>query len=211
MAIGVMLFAVFQKDMASIKLYLESTDTIISRQPLWLQGIQIMLIGDFTGYWIHRALHNGWLRRFHAIHHSPVSLDWLSSVRLHPINDLLMRAPQVMVILGVGYSPISIVSYVPFLTLYAIMLHANLNWTYGKISLVFASPVFHRWHHTAQDENLNKNFAGLFPVFGMVFGTYYLPRGKAPERFGVQSANVPDGFWGQILYPFRKSDTRTLL
>ena len=28
-------------------------------------------------------------------------------------------------------------------------VHANLNWTLGPFRYVLASPVFHRWHHTA--------------------------------------------------------------
>lgn len=210
-AIGLTLFAVFRNDIGAVRLYIENTDTLLSRQPLWLQAIQIILIGDFVGYWMHRAFHHGWLWGFHAIHHSSVSLDWLSSVRLHPVNDLLMRLPQVMVILGLGFSPIAMVGYAPFLTFYAIMIHANLNWSYGKFGLIFASPVFHRWHHTAEDEGLNKNFAGLIPVYDMLFGTYYMPKGKLPEKFGVRDGHMPDGFWGQMLCPFRKSKAKASL
>lgn len=210
-AVGLMLFAVFQQDMATVKQYLENIDTPLSRQPLWLQAIQIILIGDFIGYWMHRAFHQGRLWAFHAIHHSSVSLDWLSSVRIHPVNDLLMRLPQVMVILAMGFSPIAIAGYAPFLALYAIIIHANLNWSYGKFGVLFASPVFHRWHHTAEDAGLNRNFAGLIPAYDMLFGTYYMPKGKLPEVFGARDAQVPDGFWGQMLYPFRKSAAKAPL
>ena len=30
---------------------------ILSRQPLWLQGIEVFVIGDFLGYWQHRWFH----------------------------------------------------------------------------------------------------------------------------------------------------------
>src|SRR5262245_46398252 len=50
----------------------------ISLQPSWLQACEIVFIGDFLGYWIHRLFHhNAWLWPFHAIHHSSEQLDWL--------------------------------------------------------------------------------------------------------------------------------------
>ena len=39
----------------------------LSRQPLWLQAIQIYLIVDFCSYWNHRMFHNGRWWPFHAV------------------------------------------------------------------------------------------------------------------------------------------------
>jgi sterol desaturase/sphingolipid hydroxylase (fatty acid hydroxylase superfamily) len=97
-----------------------------------------------------------------------------------------------------------VAAYVPFLTFYAIMLHANVSWTFGPLRNVFASPTFHRWHHTSEDLALNKNFAGLFPVFDRLFGTLYLPDDKRPTDFGAHNASMPEGFLGQMAYPFRQ-------
>jgi sterol desaturase/sphingolipid hydroxylase (fatty acid hydroxylase superfamily) len=69
---------------------------------------------------------------------------------------------------------------------------------------VIASPVFHRWHHTAEDEGLDKNFAGLFPAFDALFGTLYLPAGRQPRDFGVRGEAVPETLLGQLAYPFRR-------
>jgi hypothetical protein len=85
------------------------------------------------------------------------------------------------------------------------MVHANLNWTFGPLKYVFASPVFHRWHHTLEDEGLDKNFAPTFPVLDLIFGTFYMPPGKLPARFGVHDTEFPEGFLGQFVYPFRRS------
>lgn len=209
-SIGLLLIVVFMEDIATIKAYLTHTDTLLSRQPFWLQAIQIILIGDFVGYWMHRAFHSGWLWRFHLIHHSSVSLDWLSSVRRHPLNDLVMRLAQVIVILGLGYSPGAVAAYAPFLSFYAILLHANVNWSFGRLGLVIASPVFHRWHHTSENEGLDKNFAGLIPAYDMLFGTFYMPKGKMPEKFGLLDQQAPGGFLAQMLFPFRQAKTRRL-
>jgi sterol desaturase/sphingolipid hydroxylase (fatty acid hydroxylase superfamily) len=63
----------------------------LAAQPLALQGAEIFVLGDFLGYWQHRLFHGRSLWPFHAIHHSSTDLDWLSSVRLHPVNDVVSR------------------------------------------------------------------------------------------------------------------------
>lgn len=32
---------------------------------------------------------------------------------------------------------------------------------------------------------MDKNFAGLFPIWDILFGTFYMPRGKVPADLGV--------------------------
>ena len=44
--------------------------------PAGLQALAMVAIGDFIGYWTHRAFHSGWLWRVHAVHHSSPQLDW---------------------------------------------------------------------------------------------------------------------------------------
>src|SRR5262249_8355033 len=74
-------------------------------------------------------------------------------------------------------------------------------WTFGPLRYVLASPVFHRWHHTTQEEGLNRNFAPTFPFLDLAFGTFYMPPGKLPERFGNGEPDYPEGFFGQLLRP----------
>jgi len=46
-----------------------------ARLPLWAQAVAILVLGDFVGYWMHRAFHGRQLWRFDAVHHSSVDLD----------------------------------------------------------------------------------------------------------------------------------------
>jgi sterol desaturase/sphingolipid hydroxylase (fatty acid hydroxylase superfamily) len=85
---------------------------------------------------------------------------------------------------------------------YSTMVHANLNWTFGPLRFVFASPVFHRWHHSAEESGNNKNFASTFPMLDVIFGTFHMPPGQLPEHFGNGEDDFPEDFWGQFLYPF---------
>jgi sterol desaturase/sphingolipid hydroxylase (fatty acid hydroxylase superfamily) len=175
-----------------------------SRLPLWLQAALILIIGDFIGYWMHRLFHGGRLWHFHAVHHSSVDLDWLSSVRLHPVNDALMRIAGTLPVVALGFAPVAVAGIVPVLTLMAILVHANLDWDWGPLRWLIVSPRFHRWHHTDETSARDKNFAGLLPLWDILFGTYHMPRGRTPERFGTDTP-VPPGLVGQLAFPFRRS------
>ena len=70
---------------------------------------------------------------------------------------------------------------------------------------MIASPTFHRWHHTCEQEGLDKNFAGLFAFLDLLFGTFYMPPGRQPERFGLAGQQIPKTVLGQLAYPFRRA------
>jgi sterol desaturase/sphingolipid hydroxylase (fatty acid hydroxylase superfamily) len=163
--------------------------------PVWAQTVTVLVAGDFIGYWAHRWFHGPRLWRFHAVHHSSEEVDWLSSVRLHPINDIGGRLLRAVPFAVLGFSPTVIAAYIPFLTFHALLLHANVKWTFGPLRYVISSPVFHRWHHSSELEAVGKNFSGLFPVWDVLFGTFYMPARQQPLTFGAPQAEVPEGFW----------------
>lgn len=173
----------------------------LASQPLWLQGIEIFVVGDFLGYWQHRLFHGRLLWPFHSVHHSSRELDWLSSVRLHPVNDVIGRFIVAVPLVAAGFNVGAVALYAPFATVYAIMIHANLDWDFGPLRYVIASPTFHRWHHTKEAEGLDKNFSGGLPIWDLLFGTFYMPRGEKPALFGIDD-DLPEGFIGQMLAPF---------
>ena len=173
----------------------------LSRQSVWLQAVQIYVLVDLIGYWVHRLFHGGRWWPFHAVHHSSEELDWLGALRVHPLNDLVNKLTQATPVLLLGYNPTVTLSTAPVLTLYAIFLHANVNWDFGPLRSVIATPVFHRWHHSKDRAAWDKNFAGLLPLWDIVFGTYYMPRGRWPENFGIPEP-MPGGFFGQLWAPF---------
>jgi len=187
----------------AIQAFFADSGGLVRRQPAVLQVLEVLLIGDFVGYWTHRLFHGRVLWRFHAVHHASRHLDWLSSVRLHPVNDVVSRLSAVVPVLLLGYPPTVLAAYVPFLTLWAIVLHANVRWSFGPFRYMLASPAFHRWHHTSEEEGLDKNFAGLFPFLDVLFGTFHMPKGRQAERFGLKDEAVPEGLLGQLAYPFR--------
>jgi sterol desaturase/sphingolipid hydroxylase (fatty acid hydroxylase superfamily) len=171
--------------------------------PLWAQAITFLVVSDFLTYWTHRAFHRVELWKYHAIHHSSEDLDWISAARFHPVNIFLGTVLVDVALLLAGISPNVMLWVGPFTTATSAMVHANLNWTFGPFKYVLASPVFHRWHHTAADRGGSSNFAGTFPIWDLIFGTFYMPANEMPDAYGVEDQHFPAGFVAQMAYPFR--------
>ena len=104
-------------------------------------------------------------------------------------------------VLLLGFDPGITVGTAVFFTFYAIFLHADVDWDFGPLRSVISTPVFHRWHHSKDPQAIDKNFAGLLPLWDILFGTYYMPRDRMPCDFGVPE-KVPTGYFGQLWHPF---------
>jgi sterol desaturase/sphingolipid hydroxylase (fatty acid hydroxylase superfamily) len=176
----------------------------VATQPLWLLTIEVLLLGDLIGYWTHRSFHQRRLWKFHAVHHCSTRLDWLSAVRVHPVNDVVSKLVPAVLLACLGFPFQVLAGYLAVLTFYTIVLHANVDWSYGPLRHIIASPVFHRWHHTTEEQGLNRNFAPLFPFIDLLFGTFLMPHRVRPERFGTDTTRVPESFLGQLLFPFQR-------
>lgn len=171
-----------------------------SRIPFWLQVPIVLALADFLSYWQHRLFHTRALWPVHAVHHSSRQLDWLSSGRFHPLNEIGVQLVNVVPVLALGFHASTFFVIAPFTTWYVVFLHANVPWTFGPLRHVVASPGFHRWHHTSEAEGQDKNFGGVLSVWDHLFGTFYMPQGRRATDFGTDDP-VPQGFFGQLVYP----------
>ena len=176
----------------------------LAQLPLWAQALVFLVVSDFLLYWFHRLYHGANLWKYHAIHHSSSEVDWISAARFHPVNILLGTVLVDVGLLLAGISPNVMLWVGPFTTASSAFVHANLNWTLGPFKYVMAGPVFHRWHHTAADRGGSSNFAGTFPIWDLMFGTWYMPENELPDAYGVDDKEFPESFTGQMLYPFRQ-------
>ena len=75
-----------------------------------------------------------------------------------------------------------------------------------RLRHVVSSPAFHRWHHTAEASGRDHNFAGLLPLWDIVFGTFWMPASRC-AHVGIEKA-VPPGWLGQLVWPFRRTAAR---
>ena len=172
--------------------------------PWLVQFFLAILVADLAEYFIHRAFHKvPFLWRFHAIHHSSKSLDWLAGSRSHLVDDVVVRAFILIPMMFVFPHDI-VVAYLFFVTLHATWTHSNFRPTIKWLEPLLIFPRFHHWHHTSQKEAIDRNFAIHFPWIDRIFGTYHYPESKWPDAYGLDNEPLPAGFWGQALYPFSR-------
>lgn len=177
----------------------------VAEQPLALQLLEAVFLADLFQYGIHRLFHRiPFLWRFHAIHHSSREMDWLAGSRLHLVDVVATRAISFVPLFVMGFSEPAVLAYVVLVSFQAVLLHANLRFRSGWLRWGVATPEYHHWHHSAEAQALDRNFAVHLPLIDVLFGTAYLPD-RWPREYGVAGHPVPDGWLPQLLYPFRRS------
>jgi lathosterol oxidase len=87
----------------------------------------------------------------------------------------------------------------------AVLAHANLNWRFGPLRYLLVTPQYHHWHHARHPDYVDANYAVHLPLIDMLFGTFRLPGEDWPDRYGVLEPEVPNGFFRQMVFPFRRS------
>ncbi|NOJ77640.1 sterol desaturase family protein [Myxococcus xanthus] len=178
----------------------------VAAQPVWLQFFEVLLVVDLVSYWVHRAFHQvPWMWKFHAIHHSSQQMDWLASSRSHLVDVLVNRFAGFIPVFLLGFSPAAIYGYLVFVSFHAVYIHANVSHRWPYLRWVFATPEFHHWHHTSDEEGIDKNFAVFLSFIDAIFGTAHLPK-HWPSRYGTTKFQPPETYLGQLAYPFQRHE-----
>lgn len=173
----------------------------------WIAQLPLMVIvSDLTQYWVHRAFHAvPVLWRFHAVHHSADQMDWLAGSRLHLVDIAITRGVTFVPIYVLGFSEAPLVAYVVLVSAQATFIHANVRFEWRWLQWILATPRFHHWHHAAEPEAIDTNFAVHLPVLDVIFGTAYLPD-RWPSSYGLADGrSAPRGYLRQLLWPFRRA------
>jgi sterol desaturase/sphingolipid hydroxylase (fatty acid hydroxylase superfamily) len=174
--------------------------------PFVLQVLLIMLLTDFVQYWVHRAFHRiPMLWRFHAVHHSARSMDWIAGARMHFFEIIVLRGLTAIPMFTLGFDPLAIQVYLLIVYFYSAFIHANVGWNMKLLEPLVATPRFHHWHHGEEKEAIDVNFAIHFPFLDRLFGTHHMPERRWPAAYGIEGNPVPAGYWRQLLYPLRRS------
>lgn len=177
--------------------------------PLPAQIGLAIVAGDLLVYAWHRACHAApLLWRFHAVHHTAESLDWLAAHREHPLDGLTTQLVQNLPAMVLALSLREVGALVVVRGAWATFIHANVRLDVGWLRFVLGAPALHHYHHArlAAGERC-ANFANLAPWIDVVFGTYHRPRG--PERYplGVDEP-APHGYLALLAWPFRRTRRR---
>jgi sterol desaturase/sphingolipid hydroxylase (fatty acid hydroxylase superfamily) len=171
--------------------------------PFWAAVLLILLVADLVQYWTHRAYHEvPLLWRLHAVHHSARSMDWLAGSRQHILEVLITRTLVLAPIFVLGFSKEVIDTYIVIVGFQAVFNHANVSVRLGPLRYIIVTPNFHHWHHSQDQEALDRNYAAHFAFLDYLFGTAVKSTKVWPERYGVLGDYVPDGFFKQLKFPF---------
>ena len=176
----------------------------LSELPLWCQAILFLVRRTSCSIGCTACSTAARSGSITPIHHSSEELDWISAARFHPVNLFLGTIAVDVILLMAGISPNIMLWVGPFTTFHSAFVHANLNWSLGPFKYVLATPVFHRWHHTSLEQGGNTNFAGTFPLWDILFGTFRMPENELPEGYGIDDQAFPSEIAGQLAYPFRQ-------
>lgn len=147
---------------------------------------------DVIIYWVHRLEHsNKTLWYLHKIHHAVEDLDSVTGF-FHPVSNVIRWCATVLplgFIISVNFNDIVILA--AFLSIVHYLQHTRAPVHFGRLGKVIGDNRFHFIHHSQNPEHFNKNFAAVFPVIDMIFGTYLEPKGTALPTTGLNDVKGP--------------------
>lgn len=168
-------------------------------------GLSFFVIFDFFYYWFHRFQHQSkvlWAQ--HKLHHSEESLNVTTGNRHHWLENwlrifVILIPMQWLIELKAG----SLGMIWATLLLWGYFIHMNLRLNLGPLTPILAGPQLHRIHHSSLPQHQDKNFAAFFPVYDMIFGTYWRPAKDEYPATGLFSGqnmnNLRDANFGPFL------------
>ncbi len=172
--------------------------------PLWIQVIMGVASAEFGLYWAHRLGHDWYpLWRFHSIHHSVTRLWIINTGRFHFVDSIVSILLGMAILLGLG-APMEVLIWLSAITAFIGMLtHCNIEMRFGPLSWIFNTPGLHRWHHSRDIKEGNKNYGENLVLWDQLFGTYINPSHRPPVNIGINEY-MPPGFLQQLAHPFKR-------
>lgn len=161
---------------------------------------------DFMEYLFHRMQHRvPAMWAMHSFHHSDTMLN-ASTTNRHfwAEHGIKMMTIYLLVGLLLKAGPVILGMYA-LLSIYNIFLHMNMRVGYGRWAIVINSPQYHRLHHSILPEHYNHNFAALFPIFDVIFGTCRMPDPAQYPPTGLDASERPVRLLEAIFWPVRNA------
>jgi sterol desaturase/sphingolipid hydroxylase (fatty acid hydroxylase superfamily) len=182
----------------------------ISQLPYFVQVFLAVVVFDLALYVRHRFVHEfAW--PYHAVHHAAREISFLTTNRLHPIDTFIMGFLDAFVLHILGFESEAFIAAAWIKQIFNMVNHSNMCFDFGSpLRYIFVSPNMHRWHHCADDPKaFNTNYCIVFAWIDVLFGTFYCPKDRLPNEYGVFNSKgesaVPLGLWNQLLYPFKQN------
>lgn len=196
-------FLAYELTAVGRELFPGATD-LLQTYPAWFQVAVLLFTLDFVFYLMHRAKHRyRWWWRLHETHHSSDALDFMSSVRFHPLEKILDRLVYMLPLIVLGAEETALMAWSAIEVASGMFIHANTRFGIGPLIYVFVGPEMHQWHHALAREHQDANFGNVLSIFDWLFGTAYVGATR-PDAFGIPAEAYPhDNIVGQFLFAFR--------
>lgn len=173
--------------------------------PFLVQLLLCVLVADLMQYFTHRAYHEvPFLWRFHAVHHSAKTMDWIAGSRMHVLELIFTRVAVLGPLYVLGFEKSVMDAYILVVGFQAVFNHANVHLPWGPLKYLVVTPDFHHWHHSSDDVAIDKNYAAHFAFIDYCFGTAVKINQQFPKNYGVVGDYMPEGFIRQQLFPFTR-------
>jgi sterol desaturase/sphingolipid hydroxylase (fatty acid hydroxylase superfamily) len=166
-----------------------------------------LVMKDLLEYFWHRSQHSiPVLWAMHSLHHSDEAFNVSTGWR-HFWFEGVLRIAVVFPILGIIFeTPVAILNTAAILyTLNHAWAHLNIRLSLGRWKLWVMNPQYHRLHHSVEPEHWNRNFADLFPVIDVIFGTASVPRSDEFPATGLVPHERPKSVFDAVIWPLNRS------
>jgi sterol desaturase/sphingolipid hydroxylase (fatty acid hydroxylase superfamily) len=130
-------------------------------------------------------------------------MSFAAAARVHPLETYALVL-NMLPLFALGFPVDALLPLAPLSIGYALLIHSKLPFDSRRFVYLINSPAYHHWHHSRKCRGNGTNFAGYFPIFDVLFGSYYFPK-RAPEEVGIEDPNMPQSYWAQLLYPFQRT------
>jgi sterol desaturase/sphingolipid hydroxylase (fatty acid hydroxylase superfamily) len=170
-----------------------------------------LVIFDLQQYAIHRLAHrSAFFWSMHSLHHSARVVTVTSSARHFWFEEVFAVVLGLPIGLALKVPVEILIVAAPLRSLIVALAHTNVRAGYGFFSLLITGPQYHRIHHSNHPEHNGKNFAELFPLWDVIFGTVWRPKPDEFPETGLVGGDVPAGFVDLIVWPVRHRFSRAV-
>jgi sterol desaturase/sphingolipid hydroxylase (fatty acid hydroxylase superfamily) len=173
----------------------------------------VAIVGDFFYYWYHRLMHKShFFWQMHKLHHMDPELDATTWQRSN-WPDTFASSILILLPFAIVFKVSSLNEWqlgaaggtmIGVLKFFLMSGHANVRVQAGRMSMFWCTPQMHRIHHSYLPEHHDRNFAFVFPMWDVIFGTYYQPKRDEFPPTGVPGEIEITSFWEAQIFTLRE-------
>jgi sterol desaturase/sphingolipid hydroxylase (fatty acid hydroxylase superfamily) len=153
--------------------------------PLLFSMALTVIFLDWMVYYLHRIYHAiPLLWKIHRIHHTDTEVETSTSVRFHPLEQVITALWKGLFIVLLGAPLSGVFAYEALFLIANLFNHANARlpkrWE-PLVRLLFVTPEMHRVHHSSEPKETNSNFGFILSLWDRALLTYKADSQKGQE------------------------------